>query len=292
MYYYHLGNVIQELRQRESMTQEDLADNVCSVSSVSKIERGIQMPSGQVANALLSKFGMTGNFFAGFGTAEELELSENWDLLLRKAYSTQKYENEFERQIYSYIKAIDRRRDDIKEEDMLKELIECLSISVSLDDVYIKDRKKLFTYVELHIINSIAVCLYKLGRALEAVPVMGFLYEYMRNQYVDDQVKKHLFPVIANNAAVIMFVTGHKNQALFFCKEGVLACVSNHVKGLPFLYKNYSVILEKHGKKAQAEDAHKKMKFFMDLLSENPVKKDVYDRMEEPLLVLDRINEL
>ena len=55
MVYYRLGDVIRELRDRLHMTQEELAAGICSVSSIAKIEKGSQMPSGRVAEALLRR---------------------------------------------------------------------------------------------------------------------------------------------------------------------------------------------------------------------------------------------
>ena len=72
MVYYRLGDVIRELRDRLHMTQEELAAGICSVSSIAKIEKGSQMPSGRVAEALLRRLKDSGCFFTGFAQPEEL----------------------------------------------------------------------------------------------------------------------------------------------------------------------------------------------------------------------------
>ncbi len=52
-----LGDTIRSLRKRAKMTQEELADGICSPVSISRIENGVQMPSNAVLNALLDRLG-------------------------------------------------------------------------------------------------------------------------------------------------------------------------------------------------------------------------------------------
>ena len=52
-----LGEVIRNLRKECNMTQEDLADGICSTVSLSRIENGMQMPSSQTLDKLLDKLG-------------------------------------------------------------------------------------------------------------------------------------------------------------------------------------------------------------------------------------------
>ncbi len=52
-----LGDTIRSLRKRAKMTQEELADGICSPVSISRIENGNQMPSGNVLDALLARLG-------------------------------------------------------------------------------------------------------------------------------------------------------------------------------------------------------------------------------------------
>lgn len=52
-----LGEVIRNLRKRARLTQEGLAEGICSPVSISRIENGMQMPSSAVLNAILSRLG-------------------------------------------------------------------------------------------------------------------------------------------------------------------------------------------------------------------------------------------
>lgn len=52
-----MGEVIRSLRKRAHMTQEELAEGICSSVSISRIENGNQMPSSAVLEALLARLG-------------------------------------------------------------------------------------------------------------------------------------------------------------------------------------------------------------------------------------------
>lgn len=56
-----LGEIISHLRRKAGLTQEALADGICSPVSVSRIENGNQMPSGKVLEKLLERLG-TGTY--------------------------------------------------------------------------------------------------------------------------------------------------------------------------------------------------------------------------------------
>ncbi len=50
-----LGETIRDLRRQQHVTQEQLAEGICSPITVSRIENGHQMPSKAILDALLSR---------------------------------------------------------------------------------------------------------------------------------------------------------------------------------------------------------------------------------------------
>lgn len=52
-----LGDTLRQLRRQRGLSQEELAEGICSTVSISRIENGNQMPSQQVLEALLEKLG-------------------------------------------------------------------------------------------------------------------------------------------------------------------------------------------------------------------------------------------
>ena len=72
MYCYEMGAVISELRKRAGLSQEELAFDICTPGTISKIERGIQMPSKGVLDEILIKLRRDSIFFTGFLSRDEL----------------------------------------------------------------------------------------------------------------------------------------------------------------------------------------------------------------------------
>ncbi|MCM1106360.1 MAG: helix-turn-helix domain-containing protein [Blautia sp.] len=56
---YPVGRLIAEMRGRRKLSQEALAEGICSASTLSKIENGGQMPSRRVYMALLQRLGLS-----------------------------------------------------------------------------------------------------------------------------------------------------------------------------------------------------------------------------------------
>ncbi len=58
MYYYSCGQLIKKLRKNGGLTQEELADGICSVSTISRIENDRQVPHLKKMEALLQRLGI------------------------------------------------------------------------------------------------------------------------------------------------------------------------------------------------------------------------------------------
>lgn len=54
---YAIGEIIRHLRKEQNLTQEELADGICSSVTISRIESGTQMPSDRIINQLLERLG-------------------------------------------------------------------------------------------------------------------------------------------------------------------------------------------------------------------------------------------
>ena len=57
MSYYPLGYIIKNRREELQLSQEDLAEGICSVSTLSRIENGERMPSKNHYEMLMQRLG-------------------------------------------------------------------------------------------------------------------------------------------------------------------------------------------------------------------------------------------
>jgi transcriptional regulator with XRE-family HTH domain len=278
MVYYRLGDVIRELRERLHLTQEELADGICSVSSVAKIEGGSQMPSGRVAEALLRRLKDSGCFFTGFSRAEELEELRSWERVLASARRRRGKGSLFEEQFYSYVRIVERMNSGGDHAVLLLELMETLVMSMPLDELYSETgRRRTYTYLELYILNSIAVQFYYMESLDAADRVLERACRYLLEWQMDGDGGRNLFPAVCNNLAAVRLAAGSVGSARELCTLGISRCLNaGLLLPLPSLYGNLSNVLAAQHDTANAQQAYSRMRLLQEMLSEQePVPMSV-----------------
>ncbi len=78
---YAIGEIIRHLRKEQNLTQEELADGICSSVTISRIESGTQMPSDRIINQLLERLGS--DLYQTANTSRERRDSETEQQLKR-----------------------------------------------------------------------------------------------------------------------------------------------------------------------------------------------------------------
>jgi transcriptional regulator with XRE-family HTH domain len=270
MVYYRLGDVIRELRERLHLTQEELADGICSVSSVAKIEGGSQMPSGRVADALLRRLKDSGCFFTGFSRVEELEQLQSWEQVLVWAKQSRSRGSLFEEQFYAYALVIERMKRSNDHALLLLELMETLVLSMPLDELYTESSKRrTYTYLELYILNSIAVQFYYMESLDAAERILERVHGYLLEWQMDGEGGRNLFPAICNNLAAVRLATGSVGCARELCMSGINRCLNaGMLLPLPALYGNLSNALASLHKTGAAQQAYSRMRMLQEMLAE------------------------
>lgn len=270
MIYYRLGEVIRELRSRLHMTQEELAAGICSVSTIAKIESGSQMPSGRVAEALLRRLKDTGCFFTGFSQTKELEELCSWERILERAKRNRVGDSLFEQQFYAYVRILDRVQQTTDHALVLLELMEVLVMSMPLDELYDETaRRRTYTYLELYILNSIALQFYYLGSYDHAMRIFERLHEYLQEWHRYGDVGRYLYPVVCNNLAAVRLIQGYAHPARMVCDAGINKCLSTGMMlVLPELYGNLSNILYTLEEQHEAQQAYARMRTLTEMLAE------------------------
>lgn len=270
MIYYKLGDVIRELRNRCHLTQEELAAGICSVSSVAKIEGGSQMPSGRVAEALLRKLGDVGCFFTGFSQEGELRELYFWEETKRRANRDSRGESQFEKQFYAYVRLLDEMHDHTEHSVTLLELMQVLVMSMPLAEL--NDgcaERQTYTYLELYILNSIAVQYYYMESYEYAARVLERLYAYLQKWHMQGEVSRYLFPVVCSNLATVRLKCGLLQPARISCDMGIRRCLnSGMLLPLPSLYGTLSRVLFALQDAEGAQNAYSRMMVLSDLLNE------------------------
>lgn len=77
------GEVIRGIRKAKGMTQEEVAEGICSASSLSKMENDSQVPSRQKFQKIMERLGETGYSYAYFFSIRDIEKQQMRRELMR-----------------------------------------------------------------------------------------------------------------------------------------------------------------------------------------------------------------
>lgn len=76
MAFYKFGIIIKQRREELGYTQEDLAEGICSVVSLSRIENGERMPTKNHTEMLLQRLGLSDAILYSYADENTLYLHE------------------------------------------------------------------------------------------------------------------------------------------------------------------------------------------------------------------------
>lgn len=74
---YLFGPLIKQRREELGYSQEDLADGICSVPTLSRIENGERLPSKQHSEMLLQRLGYSDSIIINYVDEKTLKLHES-----------------------------------------------------------------------------------------------------------------------------------------------------------------------------------------------------------------------
>ncbi|MCI8985176.1 MAG: helix-turn-helix domain-containing protein [Lachnospiraceae bacterium] len=179
-----LGEIIRSLRKKACLSQEELADGICSPVSISRIENGAQMPSGTVLEALLARLGTsTYQLCDIYYRSEKQQAFEQEAEMVGRAVAAGKMDEAKERLVYlagstgtdslnmQYFLMLDasvKLAEGAEPEKTLSILHQALAQTKSSFDP--EDfRGVLLSVREANILNIMAAALFRCGRPQEAI---------------------------------------------------------------------------------------------------------------------------
>lgn len=256
---YGLGSIIKELRIRNSITQIDLCDGICEVSTLSKIENGHQNPAKKVAEALLQRLGLPWGIFNVSVSESEFRKHELERFINHQIASHQ----------YDYLQELEEYRtlsDPIMPLEEQFYLL-CYGIhlavrqnslpfaNIQMYETALKKtipsykgigslKKHLFTTCELLLLHNIAIEQKKIGNYKEALTIELFLKEYYETHPIDEDEKSKHYPIIFECICGILCILEEYEQVLQYAEEGLKVCTMyNKLKTTAYLlyYQGYAL---------------------------------------------------
>lgn len=239
---YRIGAKIKEERVRQKLSQEDLCYGICAVSTLSRIETGIQKPSLKVEEALLERLGCSTENLVFFANEDEiikhsLEVDMGYKLMQHnmdikeemKVYERQIAEqgaaSNLEKQYYMMVKAA---YNSYVEGMPLEEGYEMLkkALLLTMPDFKARDLYaiRLMTLTEINILNNMAVMLYEMKRIGLSMKYMYFLVDYIERGKLNKEVIMKRYPMLLVNLTLLEAKVGDFRQVFFLCKKGIEFC--------------------------------------------------------------------
>lgn len=231
---YKIGERIKEFRLRQKISQEELSFDICAVSTLSRIENGLQIPNRKIIEALFSKMGLIPPKI----TSDVIQIqTERWRIeksIDVKIYSgdyeilelLEDYANIgemdcFEKQFYLFHKSLYLKHHNEKLEYILNLETESLFCTVTNFDLENPDKERLFTKIELMIIDDIAFVYNDLGLTEKAVSLIEFVKNYLETKSVTNDFKISYYSeclcFLADNAKT----SGNYERCVELCNSGI-----------------------------------------------------------------------
>ena len=237
---YALSNVIYENRVRRKITQEELCYGICAPVTLSRIENGMQMPRRKIYEGLMQRLGLRVPYYFQILSNEDLERS-NLEYIIISKLSLNEYDIEellikykncssemdhMEKQFYMYASALAEqyRKPDMMEE-LMKRLLEAISLTIPDFSIYHPERVKFLTFDEITIINSIATNCYSLGKREEAKLMLLYLKDYLEHKDIDQEEKAKVYPMILFHLSNWLGAEGKNELAYELCDTGIDYCI-------------------------------------------------------------------
>lgn len=294
-----IGGIIRSLRKRANMTQEDLADGICSAVSVSRIENGAQMPSSTVLEALLDKLGTSTyhicNIF--YQTDEQLAFDRQADYVancfsagriseateLLRALEEYVNKDPLNMQYYLLLTATANLYDSGDNEETLSLLRKALAITKpSLDLTAFRD--VLLTIREANILNLIAVSLFKSGQSHMAIRMSNELFQSLSRHNSTVSGYNILRINVAINLAQYLENEGKYSEAIMYCNQAeILSKNSQEQALLPEIQFIKAMVLHSMGKDSDSSAILMAVVPYMELIGKKEFAKLAIDFAKKEL---------
>lgn len=230
---FQLGTVIKNRREELGITQEDLADGICSVPTLSRIENGERMPTKDHFEMFMQRLGysaMSLDFFTDKQDFQTYELK----FKVRQEFVSGNYAlaGEHMRELESALKAptkIDRQfillHDALinKSKYTNGERLEQLEAAIQLTCPKFKSGviPKVLSYDEIILLNNIAICNHAQGNTAQAIEILTALKEYFDHHVISVEEALRTQPMILYNLSKYLGLSGRYDECIEICDLGI-----------------------------------------------------------------------
>ncbi len=233
MSYYPLGYIIKNRREELRLSQEELAEGICSVSTLSRIENGERMPSKNHYEMLMQRLGYSAISMDYYTDKSDFLLHE-LKFKIRHAYIESEYD--LCRELLEELIALPGEKsasedqfvalyDTLLNENSMpvNEKLERLEAAMRLTcPRYGPDYiPKLLAYEEIIILNNIALCYRELDQRPRAIALCQTIKDHYDRHTSSTEEALRTQPMILYNLSSDLGMVGRYDECIAVCDEAI-----------------------------------------------------------------------
>lgn len=264
-----LGQIIGILRTNAGLSQRELCQGVCNISTMSKIESGQINTNVYNLEVFMQRLGRDINMYVNtFLSKREFILKQirndinallaecRWqeaEILLEQLRDEKEYKKGVNVQFVKMVEAtILFRKEEKYTETYLNMSYDALKITIPKFDESMIEHYHLSLY-EIMLINRVALYFCETGQSIKGIRVFERLKESMDRTYVDEIEKMNMYGVILYNYSKYLGLEGRYKEALEIIAIGEKLCVKHgKLTLLPSYAVNKACDLLELGKKEES----------------------------------------
>lgn len=233
------GFLIKKRREDLGLTQEELADGICSVPTLSRIENGERLPHNNNLEVLLQRLGYSSNIVNSFVSEKDFAIHEK-KFEIRQAYMSKQFETakelveEYER-LLNGNDPINRQflilyQTLLQQEQMPnKEKLERYETAIRLTCPGYASKRipHILSYEEIILLNAIASCYDYKGERRQAVDILFHIKDYYDHHVVNTEEALRTQPLILYNLSKMLGLEGRYDECVDICNLGIRVARAN-----------------------------------------------------------------
>ena len=230
---FQLGPILKARREELGLSQEDLADGICSVPTLSRIENGERMPTKNHFEILMQRLGYSA-LSLDFFTDKRVFMIHQLKIKIRYAFLSKDYSqakkdlNSFEHLLVNPTKIDEQFVILFKtvlsyNEYSNSERLSLFESALKLTCPKYKDGciPHALSYEEIVLLNNIAVCNDVDGKREYAINILRMLKEYYESHVISTDEALRTQPMILYNLSKYLGLSGRYDECIETCDYGI-----------------------------------------------------------------------
>lgn len=238
---FKLGFIIRKRREELGLSQEDLADGICAVPTLSRIENGERLPTKNHLEMLLQRLGYSDAFLDSFVDEEEYAIHE-LKFRIRQTYISKDFN--YARKLLNEYEQIIAERKSNKINNQFLMLYKVLLYFDEYDNrqklakfedairlTYPKYKKNkiphVLSYEEIILLNGIANCHAINDDRITAIGILYALKQYHENRIVNTEEALRTQPLVLYNLSKNLGLEKRYDECIEVCALGIRIAKTN-----------------------------------------------------------------